>query len=261
MASVGTRKAVYFVTAPLLIVFCLWAFAWGAADAAFFRAKGWAEAWDNLSAQAAADGEVFRPSDADWAEAKATGRLAAMLSPWNPEYQETLAHIYAFKDNDLQAGDPAARESRLQALSYFQESAQLRPTWPYVYAEMALTKYQMGEMDAEFDRSLATAARLGPWEPDIMAVIANIGMSSWDKLSPATRELFYDTAVRSQQWGKSVQGITGVNVVWELARKRHKEFWLCGVLPSNRPHPVEYCNPAVAPIEVPVGELKVIQSD
>jgi hypothetical protein len=59
----------------------------------------------------------------------------------------------------------------------------MRPGSPYVWASIAALKLRLDDTDFEFYGALDRAGRLGPWEPAVQLVLAEIGLASWNWLA------------------------------------------------------------------------------
>ena len=64
----------------------------------------------------------------------------------------------------------------------FRAALRQRPTSPFLWANLALSKVYLDEMDDEFFAALRHADQLGPWEPGTQQVVLFAGLAAWDKL-------------------------------------------------------------------------------
>ena len=64
----------------------------------------------------------------------------------------------------------------------FRAALRQRPTSPFLWANLALSKVYLDEMDDEFLAALGHADELGPWEPGTQQVVLFAGLAAWDKL-------------------------------------------------------------------------------
>ncbi len=74
-----------------------------------------------------------------------------------------------------------------------------RPTTPFIWANLAVSKLLLGEIDAELFQILRWADELGPWEPDVQHIVIEAGLASWPGLEPAQREAVVRTMLRGAQ--------------------------------------------------------------
>jgi len=63
----------------------------------------------------------------------------------------------------------------------------MRPASPFAWANVALVKFRLGALDAEFGAAVENAARLGPWEPGVQRTLADIGFAGWGELPVPAR--------------------------------------------------------------------------
>ncbi|MEE9551633.1 MAG: hypothetical protein V3V89_01185 [Gammaproteobacteria bacterium] len=119
-----------------------------------------------------------------WGDIQADLNKALVKDPANPEILRNLGLSDEGGSNYYPVGDNSAIEARQFAYQYYQDALTGRPTWPYHWADLALVKYRLGELDTEFYMAFEHAIRLGPWEPWIQHIIADIGMHNWNNFSP-----------------------------------------------------------------------------
>ena len=170
---------------------------WGMADAELSQASRELERWE-------ADGAL--PDLDSWLEVRSTLLAAQRREAGNPTLQEALARLHAQRHE----GNAGAEVFQEQALDYFQRAAVQRPVSPYNWASIALTRYRLGLIDAELLRALANAVRLGPWEPEVQFIVADIGFALWDELPDAQRKEVLQTAVRGmKRYADNVVSIAG----------------------------------------------------
>ena len=115
--------------------------------------------------------------------AQAHLREALRLEPGNPHFVEQFARTHELTALSLDRSDPEAYQALRESLAGFRAAALLRPGSPYVWADIALLKYRLDDMDFEFYGALERAARLGPWEPGVQVAMADIGLAAWNYLA------------------------------------------------------------------------------
>ena len=86
----------------------------------------------------------------------------------------------------------AARDAR----SHFRLALQQRPTSPFLWANLALTKLYLDEIDAELKTALRHADELGPWEPTVQQTILFVGLAVWPDLDPGLRQALAQSVSR-----------------------------------------------------------------
>lgn len=64
----------------------------------------------------------------------------------------------------------------------------LRPTSPFLWANLALTKLYLDEIDDELKTALRHADELGPWEPVVQQTTLFVGLAAWPDLDSGMRQ-------------------------------------------------------------------------
>ena len=80
-------------------------------------------------------------------------------------------------------------ESAAQADVHFRKALELRPGSAYTWANIAALQYRIGDTGPEFETALVRAARLGPYEPEVQATVANFGLAVWPEASPGLKSV------------------------------------------------------------------------
>lgn len=86
----------------------------------------------------------------------------------------------------------AARDAH----THFRRALLRRPTSPFLWANLALTKLYLDEIDSELLAALRHADELGPWEPGVQATILFVGLAAWQDLDPGLRQALVRTVER-----------------------------------------------------------------
>lgn len=123
-----------------------------------------------------------------WDSAYRDIHAAHALDPDNPSLMEDLGHLHAEHAVRFRDDGKGIWHSR-QSLGLFRAAAQRRPVSPYVWANIALVKFRLGEIDREFSAALRQAIVLGPWEPHIQLLAADIGLGAYDQLGMDERKV------------------------------------------------------------------------
>lgn len=94
-----------------------------------------------------------------------------------------------------------------QALAYswaarqrFRHALRERPASPFLWANLALSKLYLDEIDAEFLAALRNADTLGPWEPRSQQTVVFVGLATWNKLDPGDRQRVLGGLERGAVW-------------------------------------------------------------
>jgi hypothetical protein len=78
----------------------------------------------------------------------------------------------------------------------FRRALEQRPTAPFLWVNLALTKLYLDEIDAEFRAALGAAIELGPWEPLVQQTALFVGLATWPDLDAGLREQLLATLER-----------------------------------------------------------------
>jgi hypothetical protein len=141
----------------------------------------------------------WRHEIAGWAERRASPppeRLqeaittlidALALTPDDPTLIEHLGTALELRATGSPPGSESRRLYLAAALVYFRNAAALRPTSPYTWANILLTKYRLGQVDDEFFGAMRHALDFGPWEPAVQLIVADTGLGAWERLDSGLR--------------------------------------------------------------------------
>lgn len=106
---------------------------------------------------------------------------ARRLTPDDPERLQESAAL-ALRQAGLATSD---KQALLRTgLDHARKALALRPAYAYGWAVLLKLKHELHEYDAEFARALRAVATLGPWEPNIQALVVDAGMAAWPVLPP-----------------------------------------------------------------------------
>ncbi len=121
---------------------------------------------------------------------------AHKLDPGNPLYLEDLVRLRSLRASP---GQNAGKQELEKALPEIREAIRLRPVSPYSWSALLFVKSGLGEHDEEFSRALSNSNFLGPWEPEVQLVVADVGMANWAALSYLQREDVRKAIVRGME--------------------------------------------------------------
>lgn len=143
-----------------------------------------------------------RATPPDASELAAVSRaldLAQWISFGNPDHYEDMARLALVRSG--MPGTTGAEKNDLlrHGLVAIRQAIALRPASPYSWAILLRLKHELGEYDAEFHRSLERTVALGPWEPKLQLVVADVGWSAWAELPGAEREMVRENLVRGMK--------------------------------------------------------------
>jgi len=114
-------------------------------------------------------------------------RRVVDVEPGNPHARELLARWYELSVWRFDRKNELGIAYREQGLDHLRAAAARKPGSPQIWARIAELKLKLGALDAEFETAIVNAARLGPWEPEVHVVLADIAMAVFDQLSPVAR--------------------------------------------------------------------------
>ncbi len=123
---------------------------------------------------------------------------AQRLDARNPTIAEQLGALYALNVRGGEAGGGIGSQ-RAKALEQYSLATVLRPTSPYAWANLAWTRYYLGQVDAEFYRAMVNAIQLGPWEPEVQFVVVDLGFALWDEMPADLRPKVLTMAKNGQR--------------------------------------------------------------
>ena len=89
-----------------------------------------------------------------------------------------------------------ARAAARDARARFRLALVQRPTSPFLWANLALSKLYLDEIDNELFSALRHADELGPWEPSVQQTILFVGLAVWRDLDPGLRQTLQQTIRR-----------------------------------------------------------------
>ena len=124
--------------------------------------------------------------------------MAQRIDPKNPSIQLALAHI------NLRDPRRAIGESQQAALIHYRRALEVQPHRALSWAETFVIKTKLKEFDDEWQSAITNAVTLGAWEPKVQYLVAEAGTRSWLVMTPKTREMVVDMAIRglviASQW-------------------------------------------------------------
>lgn len=155
------------------------------------------------------------PEAQAWAvAADAAQRAQSWYPAANGDYQDRLGRIHSWRFYQQPFGPAAALAvlvatpevaaidaSRRQALAAYREATRLRPLQPDGWARLAHAKLYLLELDDEFERAYAEAARLSPFIGRVQQELAQIGFQAWYQLSARQQEVALVSAAAVLQSG------------------------------------------------------------
>jgi hypothetical protein len=126
-------------------------------------------------------------------------KIANFISPNNPDHLEDQARL-ALIYSGLPVISVTERENQLKnGIDQITAAIALRPVSSYSWATLLLLKRAQASYDAEFRHALERTVTLGPWEPDVQSIVADVGLSAWAALPVAEQEMIRKNFVRGMK--------------------------------------------------------------
>jgi len=169
-----------WVAVGLLSVLAFIALKHGWADISAFQGRALIRGWDR-------DQRPF--SNDEYLVAQSHLEKSLSLTPGDPGVSEDLGRLHELRTRALRGTDSAAELG--VAMDYLRRSLRARPTSPYTWANLAFVKSRLGTLDDEFYHSVQNAALLGPWEPEVQLLLADIGFRYWNRIPKTAQETIH----------------------------------------------------------------------
>lgn len=172
-----------FITLPLVLTLLLvsaFAARFGIADLYAYSPKQSLEHWQKSEKI---------PTESELSSAINSITSAISWQSENAEYRDIEARLYYYRAIQLnQKKDfSGSRAMVQQAITSYRNSTQLRPNWPYSWANLALMKASIQQLDDEYQFALNRAIALGPWENAVNVSVTEAGLIGWKELNSATQ--------------------------------------------------------------------------
>lgn len=189
METLGKKSLIWVAVAFLLFVLVS-AVRFGAAELFSLNARLSIQGWE------------FAQQSPSVAQVESVARklaIARFLADDDPGHHENIARLSLVRAS-LPDVPLAERKSQLQlGISEIHTAIALRPVSPYSWTILLLIKRDLGEFDAEFRHALHRAVELGPWEPELLTSLADVGLSAWKEMPAAEQTLIQQVFVRGME--------------------------------------------------------------
>lgn len=174
------RKFLMWGTALFLLFVILSAARIGAADLLSNYARDEMFAWSGLKMPPETTSMDNVSNILDW---------VSMISPGDPGHYEDLSRLAL-----IRSGIPGVTEAQKNAhleesLVRIRQAIALRPVSSYSWSTLLMIKRERMEYDSEFRHALERATTMGPWEPQVQLIVADVGLTAWAALPYAEREM------------------------------------------------------------------------
>lgn len=130
--------------------------------------------------------------------------IARFFSPSDPAHHENLARISLVRASLPTLSADERRATLLEGLKDIRSTIQLRPVSPFSWTIMATIKRDLGEFDAEFSHAMHRAVDLGPWEPQLLIGLADVGLSAWESVSAEEQSFIKQIFLRGREKQKYI---------------------------------------------------------
>jgi hypothetical protein len=183
-------KGVLWTLVALLIFFIISAARSGVADLLSKQASDEISSWSLTEVQS--DSVIIN-------EISHLIQLASLISPGNPDYYENQVRL-SLARADMKGVTASVRNDLLtQSEAQIRNAISLRPVSSYSWATLLILKRERAEYDAEFLQALDLAVTLGPWEPSVQAIVADVGLNAWAALPKSGQEMIRQNFVRGMK--------------------------------------------------------------
>ncbi len=190
-----------------------------------YIAASWGLA-DLLAKQARFDMQQWKKQNLTtdiWKSTQATLLYVQYLESHHPDFLENIAyaHYLLYRYGMITSAEKwMALE---QALDDYLEAAKQRPVSAQTWANIAIIKAQLGQYDVQFLAVIENATLLGPWEPFVQRVIADVGLAAWYRLPSQGREkgrmIVFAAVERGMRWQAKLMNT--------LIKKHQREYVIC----------------------------------
>ena len=178
-----------------------------------------------------------RPADERWRQAAQYFNDSLRYSPRNPYALEALG---THEITGMRSGTDVSRSSNeilLSATDRLRRALAERPTSPNAWANLALAKLFLSELDEELFRAIRHADELAPWESDIQRAVLISSLGAWAKLDATQQAATAQTVARAAQrdlpaLGRLLQNFRRLDLLCESGNRDTKVLDYCRSLPK-----------------------------
>ncbi|WP_067869653.1 hypothetical protein [Neptuniibacter marinus] len=155
-------------------------FSWAMGDLYGYKVRYALERWQDTS---------VLPQLQEVSDVLADSNRALSWEARNPEYVELKGRVLYYRALALGLDDQGLVDiSRAKTLH--QQALELRPRWPYSWANLVLMKSYLKEFDEEYHQALINSLKFGPWEKSVHLTLSHAAALSWRALSLEQKRLF-----------------------------------------------------------------------
>lgn len=143
---------------------------------------------------------------------------AVALDPGNALIEFELATLQLSRLGRWNLVDPVVRARLAEARDRYARAAMLRPTWERAWANLALCRYALGQIDGEFFAAMELSLRHGPWNQQTQMSTIRIGLAAWPLLPTELQSRLRLAIHRQAHWRLAPQATTLRAVMTSLRR-------------------------------------------
>ena len=115
----------------------------------------------------------------DWDAAHQSLLSALDRSPENPDYLTLLGNLYEWRVTGKVPDSPEIVADYRKALGLYQQALKTRPAFAFYWANVAVVKSILTEVDEEFYLAVDRSLVLGAWDPGVQIKIADATLGIW----------------------------------------------------------------------------------
>jgi tetratricopeptide (TPR) repeat protein len=200
MSAIALKHRIAVTTAALLLVVLTLLSLWHGGRIALSDADTLATRW-TVTRWRLNRGPA--PTQEQWLRARDDLRAALQITPDNPQIHDDLGYLHSSRAQAMGwprfgSEEEALRQTLLtEAIRDYRAATVLRPTFPYSWAYLALTKQRKGELDAEFWVAFDKALQYGRTEAGLQPTLAQMAFAHGKALSPARQRLVFSMITSS----------------------------------------------------------------
>jgi len=217
------KRVLLFLIILLLIYFAYSAVKRGIADVFSYTPKAIMSQWGKGSAKV---------GDENWQKANQSLLAALEYSPENSDYLTLMGNLYEWRGTGKALNSAEVISDYQIALTHYRQAAQQQPAFAFYWANIAVVKSILSEVDEEFYSSIMNALKLGPWEPGVQLKIADATLGSWFLLDDNGRNKAVENVERAMK--KNAAAII------KIAKRYQVQHQLCAKL-GRTPEMLAHC--------------------
>jgi len=121
-------------------------------------------------------------SDEEWNTSYSKLNLAKTINPWNADIYMSLGDLYEWKLAGKSNLDDSVKDIRQNAIKYYVEAINHRPTWAQAWSKLAKSKLLNSEVSSESFHAIEMGFKYGKWQPEISKNLIWLSIGFWGVL-------------------------------------------------------------------------------